>query len=171
MTEIFNSMPPVYAPERPIASAPAMPTPGIQVKESIAANNVYGDTTQFTASKAEKRGPIKSLKRGIANIKKAFATIGEYTKGIFKSIKGAVIAGSVVFTAGSINNAIKTKAAHNALQAGQELPKKIKGTVPAKFLAGVAAAIAVAANLWTASLNAQDARSDIHDRYIGTNQR
>ena len=74
-TGIFNDMP-IANSSKVIASTPAMNKEGIQVKEAIAAHNVQndGDITQFSTKKHERRGLIKSLKYGIANVKKFFAS-------------------------------------------------------------------------------------------------
>ena len=142
-----------------VATSPAaVQQQGIMVKDAIASakvNNQNGDTLQI-AGKTKKEGPIKRLKRGIANVKKFFATVGEYAKGIGKGVFYGSVAGGSVYGIGALANVIKK---HNNPET-----KLIKN----KTWAIVTAACVLAANFWKASLNATDVRSNIHDRYIGT---
>ncbi len=166
MSEIFSNMPAVnnlYTQAKNIVDEPSAK---ITVKSAIPASNPIEnkndnkDSVEITTQKKEKKGPIKTIKGFIANIKKFFSTTSEYIKGTFKGITSGAVAGSLVYTGGAIVNSYKTKAAQKA---GKELTKKI----PNKILAGVVAAIALAANIWTASLNATEKQSEIDHRWTG----
>lgn len=164
MSDIFSNMQfPITAP--PTVAAPAASEP-IAVKDALPASNVQAaqpaDSVELS-SKPKKQGPIKTIKNGIANIKKTFATAGEYVKGTFKGIKNGAIAGSIIYTGGSILNHVKAK---NAAKAGVESFKKM----PNKALAIIAAGIALAGSLWNASLNATEKKSDIDHRWTGHKQ-
>ena len=163
MTEVFNEIrtqlnnPQMQAAMQqntvqPLAQAP------ITVREALAAPQMQSaDTVQIAgAQKVKKEGPIKSLKRGVANIKKFFATVGEFVKGIGKGIISGAVAGAVVYAV--------TDVAHKL---GKNAAKKSRSPI----YAIATAVIALGANLWKASLNATDRRSDIHDRYIGTEKK
>lgn len=147
-------------PVKPSASQP------VSVQEAIPAASVNNkpqtDSVELQSAPKKKRGPIRVLKDTIAGIKKAFASFKEYAKGTVKGITTGFAAGSMVFTAGSIFNALKAKSAQKA---GLEVVKKF----PNKLVAGVVAAGALAVNLWTASLNATEAKSDIDHRWKGHN--
>ena len=150
-------MPPAYTqtPQAPIASQAAKPNNQLTVKDAMAAKNV-NDTFESTAVAEPKKRGIRGF---IANFKSFFASLGEYTKGIVRGITSGVVAGSLVYTAGSIINSIKTKAAEKAGTTAKRLPNKA--------LAVVVGATALAVNLWKSSLNANEKRSDIYHRWIG----
>ncbi len=171
MSDIFANMPGSYsipAQKKDISTAKTVQP--ITVKEAISASNVkeqQADSVQISTQNEEKKGPIKSIKGFIANIKKFFATTGEYLKGTVKGITSGVVAGSVVYTAGSVANFAKQRAANSAAKkAGEEAAKVVK-KIPNKALAVVVGAIALGANLWTASLNATEAGSKIDHRWTG----
>ena len=105
---------------------------------------------------------IKSIKRGIANVKKFFATVSSYANGIYKGAVYGAGTGLAVLGIGGIANAVKKhKATAN---------EKVK-LIHSKPLAIAAGICVLAGNIWKASLNATDARSDIHDRYVGTDKK
>lgn len=143
-------------------------TQPIAVKEVIAENTQSADTVELSSNNKEtKKGPIKAVKGFIANVKKFFATAGEYTKGAVKGITTGAIAGSVVYTGGTVFNAIRQGVANRSAQkAGEEVAKVVK-KFPSKVMAGVVAVGALAANIWTASLNATEKQSEIDMRWTG----
>lgn len=159
MSEIFNSLQKVpYT--APVNSQPLEPAK-VQVQQAIPATNVVQeDKVEISNNKTQKKGLIKTVKGGIASIKKFFATTGAYIQGTAKGIGQGAVAGSLIYTGGSIVNAVKAK------KAGAETFKK----VPNKALAFVAAGVALAANLWTASLNATEKSSAIDHRWTGHKQ-
>ncbi len=174
MSEVFNNMPLTntanYQPTKPLQQEQ---TAKITVKSAISASNPIdkqeNDSVEISAAnstnvqnKTEKKGPIKTLKTFIANVKKFFSTTGEYAKGTLKGITTGAVAGSVVYTGGAIINSVKSKAAQKA---GKEASK-----IPNKLLAGIVAVGALAANIWTASLNATEKQSAIDHRWTGHNQ-
>ncbi len=134
------------------------------VKDSISAspcNNNVDSIEIKTEQQKQKKNPIKSLKTFIANIKKFFASAGEYIKGGAKGIAAGSVAGSLIYTAGSILNHFKSKSAEKAGTVAKKTPNKA--------LAIAAAGIAVAASLWNASLNATERNSNIDLRWQGLN--
>lgn len=156
MSEVFSSIKNVPYTS-PVNSQPLEPAK-VQVQQAVPATNVaQEDKVEISNKKPEKKGLIKTVKGGIANIKKFFASTGAYIQGTAKGIGQGAVAGSLVFTGGSIVNAIKAK------KAGTETFKKI----PNKALAVVVAGVALAANLWTASLNATERSSEIDHRWTG----
>ena len=174
MSDIFANMPGSYSiPTQKQDIYTSKTIQPITVKEAISASNVKEqptDSVQLSSQKEEKKGPIKSIKGFIANIKKFFATSTEYVKGTVKGVTSGVVAGSVVYTAGSILNFAKQKAANSAAKkAGVEAAKVIK-KVPNKALAIVVGGLVLAANLWTASLNATEKSSNIDHRWTGHKQ-
>ncbi|MBQ9245529.1 hypothetical protein IJ182_04600 [bacterium] len=137
----------------------------ITVKEAIAASSVQQpkqDTFQSVKPR-KKEGPIKKLKRAIANFKKGCATVAEYAKGIARGVVLGAVGFCATFGGGEAINAIKTFAAKHSKS--DVVPKLIKHHKGVGIVVGAAI---LAANIWKASLKATDARSDIHDRYIGT---
>lgn len=138
----------------------------VSVKEAIPASAVSNDSVELS-NKKEKKGLIKSVKGFVAGIKKFFATVGEYAKGTFKGIVTGAVAGSIVYTGGNTLNAIKQGIANRtAKKAGVEAVKIAK-KFPSKIAAGIVAVGALAANLWTASLNATQKQSEIDMRWTG----
>lgn len=164
MSDIFKNI------EIPVINTPAAATstpataPKVQVATSPAAPAAPAqpDTVEISSNKKTKKGPIKAVKGFIAGVKKFFASAGAYIKGGAKGVATGAVAGSVVYTAGSIVNHVRGKAAEKA---GTVIKK-----VPNKALAGVVAAAALGINLWTASLNATQKQSEIDMRYKGLNQ-
>lgn len=155
MTNIFNDMPPVTMPTRTVVAVPQATTT-VQTAIPAAPATPGTDTVEISKEKPKKQGPIKKLKNFIANIKKTCATAGEYVKGGTKGITSGVVAGSVIYTAGQI--------AKKFAKEGSKLAK-----VPNKAFAIVAGVGLFAANIWTASLNATEKRSDIEHRWTGHN--
>ena len=151
-------------------SVPVQTPQSVSVKEAIPASTVANDTVEIS-NKKEKKGLIKSVKGFIANVKKFFAAAGEYTKGTVKGIATGAIAGSVVYTGGTAFNAIRQGLADRSAQkAGEEVAKVVK-KFPSKVAAGIIAVGALAANLWTASLNATEKQSEIDMRWTGVEQK
>lgn len=161
----FNSTPSVQA-AKTTAPVQVMEQKPIMVKDAIAAakvNKQEGDTVEIAAPKKKKEGPIKRLKRGIANVKKFFATVGEYAKGLTKGVLFGGVAGCSLYGVGALANKVKT-----AVASKKNVDPKL---IPHKPIAIAAAALIFIGNMWKASLNATDVRSDIHDRYIGTEKK
>lgn len=170
MTEIFSNMPQpgiqypqaqkAQTTDKPVTVKDAMSEPekpvGAQQADSI-------EISSKQKEQKEKKGPIKTIKGFIANVKKFTATTSEYVKGTIKGLATGAVAGSVVYTAGQIINSVKTK---SALKAGKEATK-----IPNKLLAGAVAVIALGANIWTASLNATEKQSQIDHRWTGHNNK
>lgn len=149
MTSIFNNM---QVPYTAPASVAAPET--VKVKDAVAASNVaQEDKVELSTQAKEKKGPIKSVKEFIGNVKKFFSTTGEYVKGTAKGIVTGAALGSVIYTVGDIANKVRKKSG--------------KAHV---VLAGVAAAGSIAANLWNSSLNASEKASNIDHRYTGHKQ-
>lgn len=177
MTNIFTNMPNVsypikQKPKNALDVNTAINNPQMDVSNVLPASKVQNDSVEI-GTKTEKKGPIKAIKGFIANVKKFFNTSGEYIKGGAKGIAGGAIAGSVVYTAGSIINHFKTKgiekAARAAQAAGEEFTKKAH-KIPNKTLAFVVGGLVLASNLWTASLNATEKNSGVDHRWIGHKQ-
>ncbi len=156
-SNIFNDISQTTQAAKSYTSAPATVKVADVMPSVPAASTIETDRVDLSASKEpkQKKGPIKSIKAFIANIKKSLATFNEYTKGFFKGIKNGAIVGSLIYTAGSIINHLKSKAA----KGGKNLPNKT--------LAIVAAVAAMGLNLWNASLNASEKRSDVDHRWTG----
>ena len=168
MTSIFSdfSTPTIKeAPKAPVGVQNNTPQ-SISVKDAIPASTVASDTVELS-NKKEKKGVIKSVKGFIAGIKKFFAAVGEYTKGTVKGIATGAVAGSIVYTGGTAFNAIRQGLADRAANKAGEQAAKIVKKFPSKVAAGVVAVGALAANLWTASLNATQKQSEIDMRWTG----
>ncbi len=162
MTAIFDNMgaqPSVQLPPQ------AAPKTDVKVEQAVAASTVEKQDTVELSSKEpkEKKGLFASFKSGIASIKKAFASIGAYASGTVKGIKNALVGGSIIYTGGTIINAVRTK---KVAKLGEEAAKKVK-TLPAKALAIATAAIAFGASLFNAHLNANEAGANIDHRWTG----
>ena len=171
MSDIFKNMPVTNSVYYQNPSSTELKNDStITVKSAIQASNpldnrekdtlVISEVNSNKSNKTEKKGPIKKLKSFIAEVKKFFASLSEYFKGTVRGVGIGAALGSVVYTAGSIVNYFKSKA---AVKAGSELTKK----VPNKVLACIVAVIALASSLWKASLDASDRRSDIDHRWTG----
>ncbi|MCD7779079.1 MAG: hypothetical protein LUH05_00190 [Candidatus Gastranaerophilales bacterium] len=167
-SDIFNNMQIQYTPNQKQSSSSvkeAEKNPSVTVKESIAAapasskNTAETDTVEISSNDKQKNGPVKKVKGFIANIKKFFASAGEYTKGAVKGIGSGAVAGSLIYTGGAIINHVKAKSAEKAGTVAKKLPNK--------FLAVAAAGIAIAGSLWNASLNATERSSNIDLRWQG----
>lgn len=156
MSNIFNNLQKV--PYTVPVSSPQLEPAKVQVQQAIPASTVsQEDKVEISTQKPEKKGLIKRVKGTIAGIKKFFATTGAYVKGTAKGIGQGAVAGSLLYTGGSIINAVKAKRANG------EAYKKL----PNKTLAVIAAGLSIAANLWTASLNATEKSSQIDHRWTG----
>lgn len=175
MSDVFSDMPSIDVTRY---SAPKVVSDSVKpmtVKDAMPAakvNSQSADTVEIsTEQKPKKKGPIKRLKGFIANVKKFFATAGEYTKGFFKGLVQGATAGAIVYTAGDIINYAKANAAKKVVaEAGAETTKKVVRKIPNKALAVVALVGAIAINLWNASLNATEKKSEIEHRWTGHNQ-
>ncbi|MBE7705178.1 MAG: hypothetical protein E7Z90_05120 [Cyanobacteria bacterium SIG29] len=134
--------------------------PSVTVEQVIPAKAVNNpDTFENTTTKKVKKGPIKTVKGFIANVKKFFTTTGTYIGGTAKGIGQGAVAGSLVYTVGSIINHVRGKA---ALKAGKEIKN-----IPNKFLAVAVAGLTIASNIWNASLDATQKQSEIDHRWTG----
>ena len=168
MTGIFSDFSSTAIKETPkVPVGVQSQTPqSVSVKEAIPASTVANDSVELS-NKKEKKGIIKSVKGFVAGVKKFFAAVGEYTKGTFKGIVTGAIAGSIIYTGGNAFNAIRQGIANRTAQkAGEEAAKVVK-KFPSKIAAGIVAVGAIAANLWTASLNATEKQSEIDMRWTG----
>ena len=167
MSEVFNNMQIPLQTAQTAANVSQSVTQPVTVKEVLPATDVKdaqkSDTVELsTKEEKAKQGPVKTVKNGIANIKKFFATTNEYAKGTLKGIKNGAIAGSLIYTGGEIINFAKSKGAAKAGETAKKLPNKA--------LAVAAGVIAVAGSLWNASLNATEKNSGIDHRWTGHNQ-
>ena len=79
-------------------------------------------------------------------------------------------ADSVEISAGSVINFAKQKAANSAAKKAGDETVKVVRKIPNKALAVIVAGIALAANIWTASLNATEKSSNIDHRWTGHKQ-
>ncbi len=129
---------PKYVPTISVANATTLPAPKNEV--------IKADTLEH---KHEKKSPVSKVSSFIGNIKKTFASLGEYTKGFFKGIGGGALAGSIVYTVTSAMKAIKKK------------PSNKGGVV----LAMTTAVGTFAYNMYKAYLNANEAKANIDHRY------
>lgn len=160
MSNVFDSMPQVMLPNRTVVSAPQQASASVQSAVQTAAAApaaVQNDTVEISTASQQKKGPIKSLKGFIANIKKFFSTTSEYVKGGAKGFTSGAVAASVVYTGSQI---IK----HFAKE-GSKL-KKLH-SVPLSIITGAGV---LASNIWTASLNATEKASNIEHRWTGHNK-
>ncbi len=138
----------------------------VEVKQQTAAAlpATPADSVEISSKEPKKKkGLFGSIKSGIASIKKAFASIGAYTKGIFKGIGSAVVGGSVVYTGSTIINAANAK---KLAKAGGDVAAKAKN-LPAAILGIGTAALAFGISLFNAHLDATEAGSNIDHRWTG----
>ncbi len=157
-TDVFSNMTQFTDTVKSQAAQAATSSP-VSTQEFLPAVKVdaqtNSDTVEITSNKGEKkkrRGPIKTLKSAIANVKKFFASVGTYTKGVLKGIKNGIISGSVVYTGVTIYNKIKKKPANSKL---------------GFILGGVTIAGSLIASIWNASLDLNEKKSDIDHRWTG----
>lgn len=154
---------------KPTNDTASIPVAAQSVETSIPAAP-KSDVVEISNQPVEKKGPVKAVKGFIANVKKFFATTGAYIGGTFKGITSGAVAGSVVFTGATLINHLKqkkfTKLEEIAKKEGKEFTKKLR-KLPAKSLAVVAGAGAVALGLWNASLDATQKNSEIEHRWTG----
>ena len=159
MNNVFDNMPPVSIPTRSVIAEPKVST---TIKDAIPAAKTTesaSDSVEITqqTETTQKKGPIKSVKNFIANIKKTFTSASEYVKGTAKGIGSGAVAASLIYTGGQV---IKRFAK----------PESKLSKIHNKPLAIIAGIGILAANLWTASLNASEKRSQIEHRWTGHNQ-
>lgn len=168
MTSVFNDITVKQTTPQQVSvqQQPVATTQPITVKEAISASSV-SDTVEISNKKAKKKGPIKATKEFIANVKKFFATIGAYTKGTAKGVANGAVAGSLVFTTGSVINAVKQGNANRAAKKAGEEAAKIVKKFPSKVAAGIVAVGAFALSLWNASLDATQKQSEIDMKWTG----
>ena len=160
MTNIFSAIENQYT--APIVTKPNV---SVSMEDALAASKVKNEPDTFETRKTDnkkKKGPIKTLKGIISSYKKWFATAGSYISGTFKGLKDGVIGGSIIYTAGSAINFIRQ---YSAQKAGKEIKN-----IPNKFIAIAVGVAALAVNLWNASLEASDKRSEIEHMYEGHKQ-
>ena len=158
-SSVFNEIHtqvPFTAPVKPAVAQTsvqeAIPASTVEKKDSVEISS------SKKAAKKEKKGLIAGTKEFIANVKKFFTTAGIYIKGTAKGIGIGAIAGSAVYGATEIFNLIAKKGDHGK--------KNVLG-----IALGAATALAtLAGNLWTASLDATEKKSEIEHRYIGHKQ-
>lgn len=149
----INSQPKVQEPQKAVQNqvAAALPT-------------TKSDSVELsTQQPKKKKGLFGSIKSGIATIKRTFASIGAYTKGVFKGIGSAAVGGSIVYTGSTIINAVNAK---KVAKAGEEAAKKFKG-LPAAVLGIGTAAIAFGLSIFNAHLDATEAGTKIDHRWTG----
>ena len=175
MSDVFSDMPPVDVLKYNAPKVVAEQSKQMTINDALPASKVNANSADSvelsTTKKEKKKGPIKRLKSFIANVKKFFASAGEYTKGFFKGLVQGATAGALIYTAGDIINYAKTSAASKAAaEAGTEAAAKVVKKIPNKALAIVALVGALAINLWNSSLNATEKRSEIEHRWTGHNQ-
>ena len=160
MTEVFSNMPPVgvqtYQPGEVLSN------PQAQTPVAAASSVSQGDQLEISQVKPKKQGPIKRLKGVIANFKKFFATAAEYIKGGFRGLVVGGSLGAVTYTVGDLINKHRAKVASKTGETFKKIPNKVYGGI---LLAG-----AIAVNLWKASLNATERRSEIEHRWTGHNK-
>lgn len=147
----------------PQVSAPAQK---MDVKQDVSTALAATSTDSVEISNKqpkEKKGLFASMKSGIAAIKRTFASIGAYTKGVFKGIGSAAVGGSLVYTGSTIFNALNAK---KVAKAGQEAAKKFKG-LPSAVLGIGTAAIAFGLSIFNAHLDATEAGTKIDHRWTG----
>jgi len=130
-----------YVPTVTVANSNKLPAPKNEV--------IKADTLEKAEDRQEKKTAVSKVSSFFGNVKKAFATAGEYTKGFFKGIAGGAIAGSLIYTATTILKAIKKKATNKA----------------GKALAVIAAVGTFAYNMYKAYLNSNEAKANIDHRY------
>ena len=175
MSDVFSDMPSVdvtrYRSPQVVSNA-ARPMTVRDAMPAAQVNTQSADVVNLSTTQNQKKpGPIKRLKGFIANVKKFFATAGEYTKGFFKGIIQGATTGALIYTIGDIANGLITKKASKVTaEAGAEAAKKVVKKVPNKALAAIAVVGAIAINLWNSSLNATEKRSEIEHRWTGHNQ-
>lgn len=123
----------------------------VKVEQVASAPVEKKDEVVISSNQEKKKGG--KISRGIAQIKKVFASISEHTKGFFKGLKSGLISGSVVYTVGTIASKLRKNKASKPL--------------PSAAL-GIATAVATfAINMWKGHLNANEKKSDIEHRWIG----
>lgn len=132
-----------YVPTVTVANAATQPAPKKEV--------IKADTLEITEKepKKENKSMVSKFSSGVGGIKKFFASTGEYTKGFFKGLAGAAVAGSLVYTGSAVLRSIKKK-------------PKSKATVAFSALAAVGA---FAYNMYKAYLNTNDKTAQIDHRY------
>ncbi len=166
MSDVFNNIQiPNYNKSQPSNMQNSVQNEKLKVSDSLSASNVKNNTADTVEISSENQtksqGPIHKLKSFIGNIKKFFSTTGEYVKGTAKGISTGIVAGSVVYTGGSIINGIKGKMAAKSGETAKKIPNKA--------LAVTVGVLSLAANIWTASLNATEKQSAIDHRWTGHN--
>ena len=130
-----------YVPTVNVANSTKLPAPKNEV--------IKADTLEKTEDRQEKKSAVSKVSSFIGNIKKAFASAGEYTKGFFKGIAGGAVAGSLVYTGSTVLKAIKKKPSNKA----------------GKALAILTAGGTFVYNMYKAYLNSNEAKANIDHRY------
>lgn len=170
MSKVFNDFPKyaLYTPIEPQKTRNTNDSNPVKISadSAIPVSNINVQDSTETSAPKEKKGPIKTLKEFISNVKKFFATSGEYAKGTVKGLSSGAVAGSLVFTGGSIYNAVKQKLSTTVLENGDKVVKEFK-KFPNKVLGIGVAVIALGYNIWKASLNASQKNAEIEHRYTG----
>ncbi|MDD3237039.1 MAG: hypothetical protein PHV37_02965 [Candidatus Gastranaerophilales bacterium] len=100
----------------------------------------------------KKKGFVQKIKDFIGSCKKIGVNINEYTKSTFKGIGQGFFVGSGAFTIATIARLAK---------------KKEIGNMP-KVVGVMAGVTTLAANLWTASLNANERKAGVDHRWTQT---
>ncbi len=162
-TNLFDKIQGANTPKYSEITAPVVPPQTEPAAPTVPATTV--DSVEITKTEEKpKKGIIGKFKDFIRTIKKFNATIGGYTKATFVGAKDAVLAGSALFTIGSVINHFKTKA---ATKAGEEALKKLR-KLPSKTLGIIGAIAAVGISFWKASLEVNKDRAEIDHSWTKT---
>lgn len=117
---------------------------------------------QKTTKKAN-QGPIRSTKDFIRAVKKIGIDVQEYSKGALGGLAYGSLGGLAVFSATKIGKGIsqyiKEKDFDKALKSGNKL---------AITLGAITGVVILFANMWEASLNADEKKADVDHRYTPT---
>lgn len=172
MTEIFTQMETKFSQPVSVTKAKeAVPTAEVPVSSVVPAQDINAQKNdEFVSQEKETKkpkGPFGSFRSIISNIKKSLVSISEYTKGVFSGIKDGAIFGSIAFTGVSLKHAFDQHTIRKAAEkAGELVPPATKSKLAIPVALAVAA-IAMVKNIWSASLDANKKKSDIHHKYIG----
>ena len=147
MAGVFDSI----TVAQPTISAVPNQQQAVKVVQVASAPVEKKDEVVISSNQEKKSGG--KITRGIAQIKKTFASISEHSKGFFNGLRKGLVSGSVVYTLGTIASKIRKD--------------KTSKPLPSAAL-GIAVAVAtLALNTWQGHLNANEKKSDIEHRWIG----
>lgn len=153
------------------AAVPSFKAQGAQSQaQAPQTNPMQPDKAAFSnevkpEQKSEKKGVVRGFKNLVGGIKKFFVNVGEYAKGTAKGLFYGAIGAAGVLGVDALRNGFKEIKRIKAGKVAAEGNKFKYLSGKGKVAAGVVALAVMGYQLFKASLNASEKRSDVDHRW------